>query len=148
MIRGTGLRRLAIGLLAAALGTWLFGERGRLWRSSTLRSLRSGGPRRLLNGATPHAYVYARWTNQYLDVFLNWMYPRLDERGRKWWRDRYHAKVLTQDQAEAIVNLDHDIARRDLEQIIPYSMARDLVLNSPPDVIAYECIPLDVRVLA
>ena len=49
------------------------------------------------------------------------------------------ARVLTHDQAEAIVTLDHDIAVRDLEQIIPYPMARDLVLKGPPDIAAYEC---------
>ena len=126
-------------MLAVVLGLWLLGERGRILRPSTWQSIHSAGVRRLFNGAALHSYVYGRWTNQYLNVCLNWIFPRLDESGKRWWRDRYHGKVLTQDQAEAIVTLDHNIAHRDLEQIIPYAMARDLVLNSPPDLIAYEC---------
>jgi len=41
--------------------------------------------------------------------------------------DRYHGKVLTPEQAKAVIG-GH-----------PYPMARNLVLNGPPDVIAYEC---------
>jgi ferredoxin len=51
----------------------------------------------------------------------------------------YHGKVLTPDQAEAIITLDHDIPLRDLEQIIPYPMARDLVLKGPPEVAVFQC---------
>ena len=48
--------------------------------------------------------------------------------------------MLTLDQAEAIVLRDHDIARQDLgEQIIPYPLARDIVLTGTPDIAAYEC---------
>jgi ferredoxin len=118
---------------------WLWAERGRLWRRSTWQGLRAGGWRSLLNLNALHFYIYGRWTNQYLAVGLNYIAPRLSQRGRRQWVDSYHGKVLTQDQAEAIVALDHDLALRDLEQIIPYPMARDLVLNGPPEVIAYEC---------
>jgi len=126
-------------LLATALGLWLLGERGRLLRSSTLKALRAGGLHDLLTLKSLHGYIYSRWTNQYLDFLFNKIVPRLGERGKKWWRDRYHAKILTQELAEAIILLDHNIARRDLEQIIPYPMARDLVLKGPPDVAVYEC---------
>lgn len=126
-------------LLAAILGVWLFGERGRLLRSSTWEGMRLGGLRNLLNLNTLHMYVYGRWTNQYIDALIHRIFPRLDERGKQRWSDHYHAKVLTQEQAESIVLLDHDIGRQDLEQIIPYPMARELVLKGPPDVAAYEC---------
>jgi ferredoxin len=53
--------------------------------------------------------------------------------------DRYHGKVLTQEEAKAIIRVDQDIPLRDLEQIIPYPMARNLVLKGPPDVAVYEC---------
>lgn len=48
-------------------------------------------------------------------------------------------KVITSEQAKAIITLDRDIRLRDLEQIIPYPMARDLVLKGPPDVAVYDC---------
>jgi ferredoxin len=101
--------------------------------------MRAGGLPNLLNLNSPHLYVYARWSTQYVDVLLNTIFPRLGERGRKWWRDRYHAKVLTTEQASAIITLDHEIPLQDLEQVIPYPMARDLILKGPPEVVAYEC---------
>jgi ferredoxin len=138
-VAGNGLLIVLGVLLAALLVLWIFGERGRLMRRSTWEALRGGGLRNLLNLKSLHGYIYSRWTNQYLDILFNRIVPRLGDRGKKWWRDRYHAKILTQELAEAMVLLDHDIERRDLEQIIPYPMARDLVLKGPPDVAAYEC---------
>ncbi len=86
-----------------------------------------------------HAYVYGRWTRQYKDLLINRVIPSLGPKGRQWWADRFHCKVLTPDQARAIVTLDRDIRRRDLEQIVPYPMARDFVLRGPPDVAVYDC---------
>jgi len=136
---GTALLIAPIILLAAGLGLWIYAERGRLLRPSTWKVLRAGGLRGLFNLKSLHGYIYSRWTNQYLNILFNKIVPRLGERGKKWWRDRYHSKILTQELAEAVILLDHDIARRDLEQIIPYPMARDLVLKGPPDVAVYEC---------
>jgi ferredoxin len=89
-----------------------------------------------------HAYVYARWTNQYVKSLIRGfpsLKTRRGARGAKWFSDHYHAKVLTEEQAEAIVSSKKDIPLRDLEQIIPYPMARNLVLQGPPDVAVYEC---------
>jgi len=130
----------ALVVAAAAFVLWLFGERWRLAQPSTLRGLRGGGGAGGSRLSGLHAYVYGRWTNQYLAILIKRVFPRLDEQGLKWWRDRYHAKVLTPGQAEAIVLHDHDIPRQDLgEQIIPYPLARDIVLTGAPDIAAYEC---------
>ncbi len=86
-----------------------------------------------------HAFVYGRWTREYVYTLGNLVFPRLGERGKRWWADRFHLKVLTPEQAGAIITLDRDIPIRDLEQIIPYPMARDLVLKGPPDVAVYAC---------
>ena len=126
-------------LLTVVAGLWIFGERGRLLRSSTWEGLRAGGLKNFLNLRSLHMYVYGRWTNQYIDVLKNSIYPRLGERGKKWWRDRYHAKILTHEHAKAIIEINQDIPLHDLEQIIPYSTARNLILSGPPDVVAYEC---------
>jgi NAD-dependent dihydropyrimidine dehydrogenase PreA subunit len=53
--------------------------------------------------------------------------------------------VITQEEAKSIITIDKDIPLRDLEQIIPYPMARDLVLKGPPDVVVYECSCRHVR---
>jgi Fe-S-cluster-containing hydrogenase component 2 len=126
-------------LPSALLALWLVGERGRLLRRSTWKAIREGGVRKVFSLKGIHSYVYGRWTNQYVATLVNRVYPRLGDRGFEWWRHRYHAKVLTTEHAEAIVMLDHDLPQRDLEQIIPYRMARQLVLSGPPDVAAYEC---------
>lgn len=136
---GTILLVIVGVLLVVVAGLWIFGERGRPLRPSTWKGLRAGGLGNLLNMKSLHMYVYGRWTNQYIDVLLNKIFPHLGERGKKWWRDRYHGKVLTHEHAEAIVSLDHDIPLQDLEQIIPYPAARNLILKGPPDVAAYEC---------
>jgi ferredoxin len=86
-----------------------------------------------------HAYVYGRWSKEYISVLINHIIPRLGPSGRKWWADRFHGKVLTQEEAEAIITLDRSISLHDLEQVIPYPMARDLVLKGPPDIAVYDC---------
>ena len=124
-------------ILAAALLIWFFGERWRPFRPSTWKIVREGGLRRFLNLSSLHAYTYLRWTNQYVKLLFK--LPSPGPRGKKWLADHYHAKVLTTELARAIITHDHDIPLRDLEQIIPYPVARDLVLKGPPDVAVYEC---------
>ncbi len=126
-------------LLLAMLGFWFMGERGHFMLPSTWAGMRAGGLRSLLNLNALHQYVYGRWTNQYLNLLINHITPRLGERGKKWLRERYHGKVLTPDHAQAIITLNRDIPLRDLEQVIPYPVARDLVLKGPPDAAVFEC---------
>jgi NAD-dependent dihydropyrimidine dehydrogenase PreA subunit len=86
-----------------------------------------------------HAYVYGRWNKQYIHVLSNVIIPRLGPRGKQWWADRFHAKVISPEHAKALVTVDEDIRLRDLEQVIPYPIARDLVLKGSPDVVVYDC---------
>ncbi|MDZ7579704.1 MAG: 4Fe-4S binding protein [Deltaproteobacteria bacterium] len=123
----------------AALILWLYGEHWRPLRLSTWRFMREAGIRRFLDFSALHAYVYGRWIKEYIYLLINHILPRLKPRGKKWWSDRYHGKVVTQEQAEAIITIDQNIPLRDLEQIIPYPMARDLVLKGPPDVAVIQC---------
>ena len=118
---------LFVGLLVL----WLFGERWRFFRPSTRSMLGEGG--------SLHGYVYGRWTNQYIHVLINWLMPRAKSGGWTSLSDHYHGKVLTQEEAEAVVSAKKDIPLRDLEQIIPYPAARNLVLKGPPEVVVYEC---------
>lgn len=127
-------------VLVAVLGLWLFGERWRLMRRSSRLGLRENGLWRVLNGQAIHFYVYGRWTNQYLDVLIHRIFPRLDARGKQKWADHYHAKVLTLEQAEAIVRLDHDLNYPNAEQVIPYPIARDIVIKNPKAIAVYECV--------
>lgn len=131
---------LAVAILFVSMVLfWLYAERWHPLRPSTWAVMRKTGWRSVLNLSAVHAYAYGRWTKQYLDLLTNQVFPRLSAAGRKRWADRYHGKVLTHDQARAIVTLNREIPRRDLEQIIPYAMARDLVLKGPPEVAVFPC---------
>ena len=61
------------------------------------------------------------------------------ERLRNWFVNRYHGKVLIPEDAERIIKIGRDISLRDLEQVIPYTRARDIVLKNPSNIVAYEC---------
>ncbi|MCX6100054.1 MAG: 4Fe-4S binding protein, partial [Candidatus Bipolaricaulota bacterium] len=120
-----------------------------------------------------HGYVYARWPYFYIGsatgsrpipFFLRpvvrlgaWMLGhtrRGETPGRNAFADRYHGKVVSLDFAERLVTLDVDIDLRGLEQIVPYPIARDIVLSHPEHIVALECpcragrehpcLPLDV----
>ncbi len=131
--------------LVIVLALWLWGERWRPLRPSTRKWLREAGLRRLLNLSALHGYIYTRWRNPYIYLAINYAIPRLGPFGKRWWSNRYHGKVLTYEQAEAMLTTDHEIHHGDLEQIIPYSTARDLVLKGPREVVVYECACRNAR---
>jgi ferredoxin len=133
-------------LVAALAGLWLVGERGHLLLPSTRAALAQRGRRGGSGGrhgrgsllTAIHGYVYGRWTEQYIRFFrrgLPWMTPGM----KRLWADHYHGKVLPTELACAIVRLDHDIKRTDLDRIIPYPTARDILLAGPPSVTLLEC---------
>ncbi len=86
-----------------------------------------------------HGYAYGRWTNRYMDILIHYTFPSLLPIEKGWVTNRYHGKVLTEEHAELIITLDKDIPLQDLESIIPYSRARDMVINAPPEIAVYEC---------
>ena len=131
---------LAAALVSTVLALWILGERGPVPRRSTIAFFREQGLRNILNGKALHGYVYGRWTQQYIRYALNRLLPRTQESAVRTWGDHYHGKVLTPEQARSIVRLDRPIPIRDLEQVIPYPTARKLVLEGPPDIVAYECV--------
>jgi Pyruvate/2-oxoacid:ferredoxin oxidoreductase delta subunit len=115
---------------------WFSGERGRL-RRSTRAFLREAG----FKFNALHGYVYGRWTPQYIKaLFKLTAFSARPSKGEHWLAQHYHGKVLTHDHARAIVCLNQRIEKRGLDQIVPYRTARDLVLDGPPDIVAYECV--------
>ncbi|UCC71038.1 MAG: 4Fe-4S binding protein [Gemmatimonadota bacterium] len=132
---------------------WMVGERGHLMLPSTrAQMMRSGGSsgsggnghRAGLANAL-HGYVYGRWPYQYIKIAIRWLLPYMSPEQKRWWADRYHGKVLPTELARRVINLDHDIKRTDLERIIPYPMARDIVLKGPPGVVLLDCPCRDAR---
>ncbi len=127
-------------LLGGAAALWIWGERGKLLQSSTLEGFKQMPLKAMVTGKGLHMYVYGRWTGFYINTLINGIYPRLGPQGKKWLSDRYHGKVITHDEARAIVQLDHDIPLTTLgERVIPYPIARDLLLQGPPEIAIFEC---------
>lgn len=119
-----------------------------------------------------HGYVYARWPYLYirgatrpetlplpLRAVHRWV-GRLflrGERGADAGRrlaDTYHGKVVPTAAAEELVTLRVDVDLRNLEKVVPYATARDIVLCGPDRIVALQCpcraardepcLPLDV----
>jgi ferredoxin len=122
-------------VLVALVVFWIRAERGKLLLPSTRRFLKEAG----FNWNALHGYIYGRWTRQYVHLLLNPPAPP-KRKAIQWLSEHYHGKILTHEHAEAIVSNTRDIPLQDLEQIIPYPVARNLVLKGPPDVAAYECV--------
>jgi len=121
-----------------------------------------------------HGYVYARWVYLYIDIANDGskaarplgklvrailrLLPAQPGRKRPvdWTgvADDYHGKVLRPDAAKKLVMVEEEIDLRNLEQVIPYAEARDIVLRNPDHIVALECpcrasrtdpcLPLDV----
>lgn len=68
--------------------------------------------------------------------------------------DGYHGKVVRLDAAEQLVQIDKEICLTNLETVIPYSTAKDIILKNPDHLAVLDCpcrsartnpcLPLDV----
>ncbi|NLE76353.1 MAG: 4Fe-4S ferredoxin, partial [Chloroflexi bacterium] len=118
-----------------------------------------------------HGYVYARWTYLYIGLASGdrpalrrlraaaaAILRRLPRRQRSpdapTFADAYHGKVVPLSAAAQLVTVEEDVNLGDLEQIIPYRLAREIVLQHPQRIVALDCpcrvgktnpcLPLDV----
>ena len=58
---------------------------------------------------------------------------------RNYVSENYHAKVVPLDSASRIVSINKNIDLRNLEQVLPYKHAKDIILKNPQNIIVYEC---------
>lgn len=128
---------------------------------------------------TVHGYVYIRWPYLYISIALGehplarayiWLGERLAPLGqalRRIWpekdraeepkhtiADDYHGKVMPVELAKQLVMVREDIELRDLENIIPFEVARDIIFQNPDHIVVLDCpcrsarenpcLPLDV----
>ena len=119
-----------------------------------------------------HGYVYSRWPYLYIGIgtgehplarvfkpfaaFVDRLAtrPRADNADRVTFADTYHGKVVPPVAARQLVTVQQEISLRDLEQVIPYALARDIILQHPDHIVvldcpcranrAHPCLPLDV----
>lgn len=102
-----------------------------------------------------HGYVYARWPYLYIGIATREhpaarlvvpifnailrLAPAAIGSDGKGMADTYHGKVVPVDAARQLVTVDQDIELRDLEHIIPYTRARDIILKNPDHIVALDC---------
>lgn len=122
-----------------------------------------------------HGYIYMRWTYLYIAIttgehtlakrfapFLNrvsrWLtgedYSREEIDHTVTWVDTYHGKVIPLEAAHQLVTVKENINLPNLEKIIPYPLARDIIMQNPDHIVVLECpcrsarphpcLPLDV----
>jgi NAD-dependent dihydropyrimidine dehydrogenase PreA subunit len=113
-----------------------------------------------------HAYVYARWPYLYIGIgtgehrigqiiaslarFISWLFPPRTKNHKKkqandsearpiTFADTYHGKVIPLEAATQLVRINEEIRITDLEKVIPYAKARDIILKNPDHILALEC---------
>ncbi len=124
-----------------------------------------------------HGYFYIRWPYLYIGVALGEyklarllqllflglsriLTPFSDNHirdGGYEWADAYHGKVVPIKEAKKLVNIQEEIILEDLESIIPYSQAKNIIMKNPERIVALDCpcrssrdepcYPLDVCLL-
>ncbi len=116
-----------------------------------------------------HGYVYSRWPYLYIGIGIG-EHPiakligpmvrafgssdRQTDPDHRTSADGYHGKVLPLEGARQLIRVQESISLGDLEHVIPYRLARELVLESPDHIVVMDCpcrsarenpcLPLDV----
>ncbi len=106
-----------------------------------------------------HGYVYGRWIYHYIGIgtgehpLVKYLNPlgrtviRLFQRvtgldnsgGGTAFADSYHGKVLTLESARQLVTVNEPVTLQNLEKVVPYARARDIVLNNPGQIAVMTC---------
>ncbi|MBN2025731.1 MAG: 4Fe-4S binding protein [Actinobacteria bacterium] len=95
---------------------------------------------------TIHAYVYFSWIDRYIKTLMaiarRWV--RVLPRGRfifDYFFNRYHCKVLTDEQAVKLLRLEQDIevAPELSSRVIPYPHANNIILKQPQSIVVMDC---------
>jgi ferredoxin len=112
-----------------------------------------------------HGYVYGRWCFHYIGlagdkepwwrflwaplvVLVNRHSPfkptddsKLGDPAQKRpvWGDTYHGKAMPLSEATKLIRLDRPVNTEVPEQVLPYTRAREIVLNSPERIVLLDC---------
>lgn len=137
------IRTTLLWLTGGIAALWIFGERGRLLRPSTRAFVEGmGGWRKVFTAKFWDGYAYMRWSNQYITYGRRALFPlvRYFEPTDPLWASVYHGKVVPTEAAQRLITVNQPIPFQTVsEQIVPHDIARDIVLQGPPDVAVYEC---------
>jgi len=120
-----------------------------------------------------HGYIYMRWPYQYIGTgvgernqrlvrlitsiaqFVGRIFPKKNNgTSSVSFADTYHGKAIPLETATRLVSIKESIDLGDLEQVIPYKLARELILQHPDHIAVLDCpcrvsrkdpcLPLDV----
>ncbi len=103
-----------------------------------------------------HGYVYLRWPYLYIGIatgehplarlvlpLYRWITKLLPVVKRHpelaTFADGYHGKVMPVEAAQKLVKIKREIRVDDLEQVIPYTKARSIIMHNPDHIVALEC---------
>ena len=111
-----------------------------------------------------HGYIYGRWIYAYIGVakgrhpltkilgplfrFVTFLFPKpkvnagTAPAGNKTnitFADGYHGKVMPLDKASKLITVNKPLNMPDLEQVIPYKRARDIILKNPDHIAVLKC---------
>jgi ferredoxin len=119
-----------------------------------------------------HGYVYVRWPYLYIGIgtgqhrlarvlrplvgLLARLFPPRSDDGHDavTFADTYHGKVVPLEEATQLVTVAEEVTLTNLEPVIPYALARDIILQDPDHIAVLACpcravrpdpcLPLDV----
>jgi ferredoxin len=106
-----------------------------------------------------HGYVYGRWIYQYISIgtgehplvkytkpigkSILWIFNKItglnDKKEGIGFAESYHGKVVTLESARQLVTVNEPVTLPDLEKIVPYTRARDIILRNPDQIAAMTC---------
>ncbi len=105
-----------------------------------------------------HGYLYARWPYLYIGVatgehrlsrvlapiflFLSSLIdgsPEGEEDFGSAWANAYHGKVVPLEEAKRLVSIQEEIVIKDLEKVIPFTKAKDIIMKNPDRIAVLDC---------
>jgi len=111
-----------------------------------------------------HGYIYGRWIYAYIGVakgrhpltkilgplfsFITFLFPKpkvdaersaAKNEKKITFADGYHGKVMPLDKASKLVTVNQPLNMPDLEQVIPYKRAKDIILENPDHITVFKC---------
>lgn len=125
---------VALVLISVVLATYIWLERSIIPKNSTRLFARLSS---MPLGKLMEGYFYATRPAWYLKpVSWKWFIPLFMKSESA---DTYHGKVITVKDAGKIINLDRPVMLSDLEKVIPYPVARSIILDQPLKLAVMEC---------
>ena len=128
-----------------------------------------------------HGYIYIRWPYLYISLgtgehpLARFLMPLLGQieriiigskssrtsspetANKTLFEETYHGKVVPLDAAKELVSIKEEICLENLETVIPYAHARDIIMLNPDHIVLLECpcrvarenpcLPLDVCII-